>query len=242
LWNTHNRTVTVSILRDVRATRRRDRTSLKINTAGAFSLGGMRHPKEWPRWLVPVAVAGFWVLVLVAGQVNPGYVLTRDYISALASRGAEQAWLGVLALVLLPLAHGAVALLLRRGAPVVAAGLAVSVLAGLVVASMRISCPGGAAGCSVAGQVRTTDWMDAVHGKAVAAYGVLMVAVLLSAAVSLWATDRGLAIASGVLGPVSLGLLLATAGGARPGGPQRLWLLVNTGWLVAVALRQGRRR
>jgi Protein of unknown function (DUF998) len=182
----------------------------------------MRHPEDWPRWLVPACVAGFWVLVLVAGQVNPGYVLTRDYISALASRGADQAWLGVLALVLLPLAHGAVGLLLRGRAPVVASGLAVSVLAGLVVASMRISCPGGAAGCSVSGrrsvsgQVRTTDWMDAVHGKAVATYGILMVAVLLAAAVSLWATDRGLAIASGVLGPVSLGLLVATAGGARP--------------------------
>ncbi len=203
----------------------------------------MRHPEDSPRWLVPVAVAGFWVLVIVAGLVNPGYVVTRDYISALASRGADQAWLGVAALVLLPLAHGGLALLLaRRGrrAQVVAAGLVVCMLAGLVVSSMRISCPGGAARCSVAGQVRTTDWIDAVHGKAVATYGVVMVFVLAAAAVSLWTVDRPLAITSAVLAPVSMALLLATAGGDRPGGPQRLWLLVNTGWLVAAALREAR--
>jgi len=44
-------------------------------------------------------VVGFWGLVLLAGWVNPGYRLTRDYISALASRGADQAWLGVAALL-----------------------------------------------------------------------------------------------------------------------------------------------
>ena len=204
-----------------------------------MDLGGAA---SWPpgrlRRAVVGAVGAFWALVLVAGSVNPGYAPTRDYISALASRGADHAWLGVAALVVLPLAHLGVAAILRRRAPVVAAGLAAAVVAGLVAASMRISCPGGAARCSVAGQVRRTDWLDVVHGKAVATYGVVMVAVLVAMAVTAWRRARALAVASAVLAPVSGLLLLASAGGAHPGAPQRLWLLANTGWLVAVAVRE----
>jgi Protein of unknown function (DUF998) len=204
----------------------------------------------WPsvrtaRWVTVGAVAAFWVLVLVAGAVNPEYLLTRDYVSALASRGAQDAWLGVAALVVLPLAHLAAARVLATRAPKAAAGLLVTVAAGLVTAADRISCPGGAARCSVAGQVRRTDWMDAVHGHAVFAYGVIMVVVLATAAVELWGQPRlrSLAVASAVLAPVSGLLLLASSRTPdAPGGLQRLWLLANTGWLVAVAAAAGRRR
>ena len=185
------------------------------------------------------ALALFWAVAFLAGSVNPGYAPTRDYVSALASRGADYAWLGVTALVVLPLAHLGVAGIVRRRGPVVAAALAAAVVAGLVVASMRISCPGGAARCSVAGQVRRTDWLDAVHGRAVAVYGVAMVIAMVAAAVTWWSTARPLAVASAGLAPVSAVLLLASSGGSHPGAPQRLWLLVNTGWLVVVALREG---
>ena len=188
---------------------------------------------------VVAAVVAFWALVLVAGSVNPGYAPSRDYISALASRGADSAWLGVAALVVLPLAHLGAAAIVRRWARAVAAGLAVSVLAGLVVAAMRISCPAGAAGCSLAGQVRHTDWLDVMHGRAVAVYAVAMVAAMVAMAVSSWSRAPALAVASAVLAPVSGLLVLASAGGTHPGTPQRLWLLVNTGWLVAVAVRRG---
>jgi hypothetical protein len=197
----------------------------------------MDHDTTVARRLAVVAVALFWVLVFVAGWVNPGYLLTRDYISALGSRGADLAWLGVTALVLLPLAHLAVAAVLRSRARIAAAGLVVSVVAGLVVAADRISCPDGAARCGTVPKSRPNDWMDAVHGKGVAVYGVVIVLVLATAAVELWGRHgmRALAVASAVLAPVSGALLLASAGGAHPGGPQRLWLVVNTGWLVAVA-------
>jgi Protein of unknown function (DUF998) len=204
----------------------------------------------WPsvrtaRWVTVGAVVAFWVLVLVAGAVNPGYQLTRDYVSALASRGAVDAWLGVAALLVLPLAHLAAARVLAPRAPKAAVGLLVTVAAGVVTAADRISCLGGAARCSVAGQLRATDWMDAVHGRAVAAYGVIMVVVLATTAVELWggAGLRRLAVASAVLAPVSGLLLIASSRMPdSPGGLQRLWLLANTGWLVAVAVAVGGRR
>jgi hypothetical protein len=124
----------------------------------------------------------------------------------------------------------------RERARLVAAGLLATVPVGLLVAAMRISCPGGAARCSVAGQVRRTDWLDAVHGKAVAGYGVLMVLVLVAAALPTGLPWRRGRLVSAVVAPVSAVLLLMSSGGSHPGTPQRLWLLVNTGWLVAVAL------
>lgn len=201
--------------------------------------GAVPSPGRSLTWAVVAAVAAFWLLVFVAGSLNPGYAPSRDYVSALASRGARSAWLGVTALVVLPMAHLGVAAILRRRAPVVAGGLVACVLAGLVVASMRISCPRGAAGCSVGGQLRRTDWLDATHGRVVAVYGVVMVAVLVTITVTRWSRARGVAAASAVLAPVSGLLLLMSTGGAHPGLPQRLWLLVNTGWLVLVAVREG---
>jgi hypothetical protein len=182
------------------------------------------------------SVVAFWLLVVTAGLVNPGYAPTRDYISALASRGADQAWLGVTALVVLPLAHLSVAVAVWDRARLAAAGLLATVPLGLLVAAMRISCPSGAARCSVAGQVRRTDWLDAVHGKAVAGYGVLMVLVLVAAAFPAGLPWRRGRVASALAAPVSALLLLMSSGGSHPGTPQRLWLIVNTGWLVAVSL------
>lgn len=191
------------------------------------------------RWVAAGAVLAFWFLVLLAGSMNPGYAPARDYISALASRGAAHAWVGVLALVALPLAHTAVGWLVRRSLPIAGAGLGLAAVAGLVVAADRISCPAGAARCSVAGQARPTDWMDAVHGKAVAVYGVAMVLVLVAVAVGLWRAPgrRGLAVVSAIAAPLSGVLLLGSVGGTHPGLPQRCWLLVNTLWLVAMAVR-----
>jgi len=185
------------------------------------------------------AVTVFWVVVFLAGWVNDGYAPTRDYISALASRGADHAWLGVGALVALSTAHLAVASIFRRGSRLVALFLAAAGLAGLVVASMRISCRAGAARCAVAGQVRPTDLMDSLHGKAVACYGVLVVLAMVASAARWWVQARALALVSAALAPVSAALLLASTAGAHPGAAQRLWLGVNTGWLVALALREG---
>ncbi len=47
---------------------------------------------------VVLLLAFFWVAVIVAGSSNPSYSHSRDYISALASVGAERPWLGMLAL------------------------------------------------------------------------------------------------------------------------------------------------
>ena len=195
------------------------------------------------RRLVLVLVVVFWALVVVGGLVNPGYEQGRDFISSLASRGAGQAWIGVAALVVLPLAHLATLSVLWTRADVAFAvsgahALFTSVVSGLVVAASRISCPGGAAGCSNDSRPRQTDWMDHLHGWAVGVYGVAMVSAIGFAAADLWWRPgmRGLAVLSVVLAPVSAALLLAISLGAT-GGVQRMWLLVNTGWLVAVAVR-----
>jgi len=195
------------------------------------------------RRLVVGLVVGFWALVVVGGLVNPGYSQRRDFVSALASRGADLAWIGVAGLVLLPLAHLATLSLLWTRADVAfvrtgAHALFTSVLAGFVVAANRISCPGGAAGCSTDSRLRPTDWMDHLHGWAVGVYGVAMVVAIASAAADLrWRQGmRGLAVLSAVLAPASAALLLAISLGAT-GGVQRLWLLVNTGWLVATAVK-----
>ena len=57
--------------------------------------------------LVLGGLATFWVAILVAAHVNPGYAHRRDYVSTLAARGAEHGWLGVAAVAA---AGGAIAL------------------------------------------------------------------------------------------------------------------------------------
>lgn len=192
----------------------------------------------WPRPDPKIAVAGvvlFWGDTLVAGSLAPGYDLTSDYVSSLAGRGSAVAPVGIVALVFLALAHLLAAATLRGavGVPLALAGVA-----GLAVASFRTGCPLGAAGCGTAPN-SLDDLPGTVHGLAVGAYEIAIVAAMLLFAVGRRSAETVLALVSVVAAVASVVLLLQT-GAAYNGLWQRAWLLVNTGWLVAVLLTRKR--
>jgi len=186
----------------------------------------------------------FALLVVVAAAVNPGYLHTRDYVSYLASRGADQAWIGVLALVTFSAAHGVTALTVRlswRVARIVWVPLLACSFFGIVTALSRVSCPGGAAGCSRRGPGSVPDVWDHLHGLSVGAYEVSYVVA---------ATCAGFLLARGRRPwPGSLLLVVAVVSALvfsqihqpEPGAVQRIWLAVNALGLVAMA-RFGRQQ
>jgi hypothetical protein len=198
--------------------------------------GRRRRPRGDRRAARAAAVAGvllFWAGALAAGALAPGYSARADHVSSLAGRGSQVAVLGIAALVALALAHLAAAAVAGRplGWPLAAAGAA-----GLVVAGFRTGCPLGAAGCGTAPNDAPPDLADVVHGFGVVGYEVALVA-----AMALVAARRGprawrLATAAAAVASV---LLLLQTGDADTGAWQRAWLLVNTAWLAATALREG---
>ena len=169
----------------------------------------------------------FWIGTVVGGALVPGYDPTRDYVSSLAGRGSAVAPIGIAAIALLGLAHLAAA----RGALTVPLGLAGA--AGLMIAAFRTACPLGAAGCGTAPNT-APDLSSTVHGLAVAGYEVAIVAAMLLVAITRRRDEKVFALVSVLVAVVSVVLLLNT-GGAFNGLWQRGWLLVNTGWLIAVS-------
>ena len=182
------------------------------------------------------ALAGFWVLVVVAGHLQPGYRPSRDYVSALASEGARLPGLGILALVLLGVAYVAAAGVLGRtfGSWF---GLALMVGAGLltwVVAFARIHCPRGAGAC-LGRDAAPASFGPHLHGWGVAASYTLVAGSMLWLAVTLWLRSRrGLALASAVALVASLATVPSWVGTESPGGAQRLWLGIISAWVVLV--------
>lgn len=79
----------------------------------------------------------FALLVIVAGAVNPAYLHSRDHVSNLASRGADQAWIGMLAIASFASAHAGAALLWRRVAPAVWIALLTCTVLGLLTTLAR---------------------------------------------------------------------------------------------------------
>lgn len=173
----------------------------------------------------------FWAGTLVAGALAPGYSLRADHVSSLAGRGSAVAVLGIAALVVLALAHLAAAATAGRplAVPLVLAGVA-----GLAVAGFRTGCPLGAAGCGTAPNDAPPDLFDVVHGFGVVGYEVALVAAMAVVAARPGPPARRLVTAAATVASV---VLLLRTGGADSGLWQRAWLLVNTAWLVALALR-----
>jgi hypothetical protein len=178
----------------------------------------------------------FWLAVLTAGALAPGYSIRDDYVSSLAGRGSAVAVLGIAALAVLGLAHLAGARAVRASLAV-AVPLAVAGVAGLAVAAFRTGCPGGAAGCGFGTNDAPADLADVVHVGAVVAYEVALVAAMAAvvAARGRPAWFRALTAVAAVASVV----LLLQVGGVANGLWQRAWLLVTTGWLVALVARAG---
>jgi urea transporter len=109
-------------------------------------------------------------------------------------------------------------------------------LAGLTVAGFRTNCPAGAAGCGSAGNDPPADLAQLTHGYAVVTYEIAIVVAMLIVAGGLFARHRP-ALAALTVAIAALSVLLALQiGGSDTGWWQRGWLLVNTGWLVALVL------
>jgi hypothetical membrane protein len=186
--------------------------------------------------LVLFGVVAFWLAVLLAADANTGYEHRRDYVSTLASRGAEHGWLGVLAIV-------------SAAAAMIAAGILVAPLSGaaaisvgsagagfLVVAFTRLQCANGAAGCGLGGRLSVSGATEVTHWAATTVSTVLVIIGMVVTGLGLLRVERALA------GSLTLAAAATTAGaflmmgGQSPGGIQRVGILVATGWLAALAV------
>jgi len=188
--------------------------------------------------LLVALLLAFALLVLVAGSLNPGYLHARDYVSYLASRGADQAWIGILALVTFSAAHFVTALIVRlswRGARIVWVPLLACSFFGIITALSRVSCPGGAAGCSHAARAAVSDLWDHLHGLSVGAYELSFVVAATCAGVVLAKGRRRWAGASLLVVAVLSALVFRAIHDPTPGVEQRIWLVVNALGLVAMA-------
>jgi hypothetical membrane protein len=190
----------------------------------------------WAGRVVLGCLAVFWCLVLLVGAANTGYSQTRDYVSTLASRGADYGWLGVLAICAAALAIIATATLLRALSRLAAVLTGLAGIGFLVVAFTRLSCPNGPAGCGLGGRFDVSGFREITHSAATTMSAVLLVAAMAWSGVEL--RRRG----SARVGMASLGAATATAvaflatGGSSPGWIERLGILVATSWMAVVAV------
>jgi hypothetical protein len=179
----------------------------------------------------------FAVLVVLGGSVNTGYEHSVDFVSSLAGRGSEQAWIGVVAIGSYGLAHGAAAVPWRHASRVVCAGLLACAALLITVAATRASCPGGAAGCALNASTGPTDAGDTIHGVSVGIYALLFLVTAVTAGVVMARRRRWYAAAAALLSAALSIAALSQVDEITPGAEQRLWLAINgIGLLVLIAL------
>jgi len=176
--------------------------------------------------------------IFMGGALNDGYVQSRDYVSALSSRGSTAAFVGIAGLLAFSAAHAAVGLIVGRHSRVALVAFELAAVFGTIVALARIQCPDGAAHCSLDDGV-TADELDRLHGLGVVAYEVAFVVGLVAASWWLLRSTRRSAVAVGgaliLLCMTSLTLLIVMPD-AEPGTVQRAWLLVNSVSIILVAI------
>lgn len=186
-------------------------------------------------------VAGFWVALLVAAAAEPGYSHRRDYVSTLASRGAEQGALAVAGIVAVGAAMLGAAVLLWRLSRAAAVLVGLSGAGFAVAALTRLECARGAAGCGLGGRFEISGSTEIGHWTATTVSSVLLIAGMALVGVAL--------IRRGQRAPGALSLAAAAltttaflvTGGDSPGLPQRVGIVVATGWLAALAVLSVRR-
>lgn len=195
-----------------------------------------------------VAVLGvllLWAGVLGAGALAEGYAAGEDNISSLAGRGSSVAAWAVTALLAGAVAHlaGSVTVRLSGRSRWCSRFLLWAAAGAAVVAVFRVSCPGGAGGCSTSAR-QSSDWIDTVHTAGVIGYETFAVAAMVTVAASALVRTSGwprwLGVLSLAVAATSVGLLLQT-GGEHSGAWQRAWLAGNHVWLLTVVTVVGRR-
>lgn len=185
---------------------------------------------------VLAGVAIFWIAILVAAALEPGYAHRRDYVSTLAAQGAGHAGLASLGIMAAAVAIGAAALLVH---PISRAAALVVVAAGagfVVAAFTRLDCADGAAGCGLGGRFEVSGSNEIGHWTATTVSSILLMAgMALTGAALVRRRRRAAGIASLAAAVVTAGAFLAT-GGDTPGLTQRVGIAAATGWLVVLAL------
>jgi hypothetical protein len=176
-------------------------------------------------------LVAFWVLITVGGAANGGYQQFDQFVSSLASRGAQVPGWGIAAIGCVAAAHLLLVPQLRRRDPAVGACVLIAGVALLAVAAFRVQCPDEAY-C-----VRTApaDGIDAVHLGAVLTYSAAMVVAMVRTGVKALASQRARML--GVASLAASGLFvtaLALTQGPTPGLSQRIWAAVGQIWLVVV--------
>ena len=183
-------------------------------------------------------VALFWVAVVVGGSANPNYSHSRDYISPLASMGAERPWLGMLAIGAVGVAFLLTATLVRPYSRIAAIAVALAGLGYIVAAFARIRCAQGAAFCGV-GDRQSTDLENTrgyIHEGAVVGSTLLLVVAMAALGIALLHGGRR---AGGIASLIAAGATVVTfalVSGDTPGTEQRIWAAVMLLWTLGVAL------
>ncbi len=187
---------------------------------------------------VLVLVALFWVAVVIAASVNTGYSHSRDYVSALASVGADHAWLGVLAIAAVGSAIALTFFLVRPVSRVAAVAVALAGAGYVLGAFARIRCAEGAAFCGV-GDRQSTDLENTrgyLHEGAVIGSSLLLVVAMTALGVALLRQGRRTGGIASLIAAVATVVTLALVSGDTPGAEQRIWIAVMTLWVIGVAI------
>ena len=185
--------------------------------------------------VVLAGLAVFWVALLLAGAASPGYSQRRDYVSSLAARGVEDAWLGMLAIAAVGVAGLGAAVLLWRVTRAGGLALAGAGIGFVVVALVRINCPNGAARCGLGGRFDVHGALAITHWTAAVVSTVLVLVGVILVAWALLRSGRRVAGAASALAAAMTLLALVGTGGQSPGVVQRVWIAVMTIWLVGAA-------
>jgi len=186
-----------------------------------------------------LALAGvvcFWVAIVVAAALEPGYEQRRDYVSTLAAHGAAHAGLAIFGIVAVAAAMVLTALLVRQVSRIAALAIALAGVGFVVVAFTRLECANGAAACGLGGRFEISGSAEIGHWTATTVSTVLVIAGIALTGLALIRNGRkgagGVTLAAAL---VTAGAFLAT-GGDMPGIRERFGIAVATGWLAAVAL------
>jgi hypothetical membrane protein len=185
---------------------------------------------------VLIGVACFWIAVLVAAALEPGYTNRRDYVSTLAARGAEHGDLGVFAIVAAGGAMLFASLLLRDVSRLAALAVALAGVGFVVAAFTRLECANGAAGCGLGGRFEISGSTEIGHWTATTVASILLIAgIALTGVVWIRRGRRLAGLASLAAAGVTTAAFLLT-GGDNPGAIQRVGIVAGTGWLAALAI------
>jgi hypothetical membrane protein len=186
-----------------------------------------------------LALAGvvcFWVAIVVAAALEPGYEQRRDYVSTLAAHGAAHAGLAIFGIVAVAAAMALTALLVRQVSRIAALAIALAGVGFVVVAFTRLECANGAAACCLGGRFEISGSAEIGHWTATTVSTVLVIAGIALTGLALIRDGRrgagGVTLAAAL---VTAGAFLAT-GGDMPGIRERIGIAVATGWLAAVAI------